>query len=295
MSLPSPTQEAAARAAQRSTDDHAGSAGDSITIRRLATLEEFLEACTIQEETWGAGFSERVPGAILNVAQRIGGVTAAAFGPDGRMLGFVFGLTGFKDGKLVHWSDMLAVRVEARGRHLGDRLKHFQRLRCLEIGVESMLWTFDPLVARNAHFNINRLGARAAEYAADMYGSNTGSTLHGMMPTDRIIASWELRGATPLADVPEHVRRAPVHRDAPIVTPLDDAGVPAFVEADAPVVLVQIPRDIQEVRLADPSLALAWRHATRAALVSYMERGYTVTGFDRGASGSLPAYVMTRA
>jgi len=67
MSLPSPTQEAAARAAQRSTDDHAGSAGDSITIRRLATLEEFLEACTIQEETWGAGFSERVPGAILNV------------------------------------------------------------------------------------------------------------------------------------------------------------------------------------------------------------------------------------
>ena len=191
---------------------------------------------------------------------------------------------------------MLAVRVEARGHHLGDRLKHFQRLRCLEIGVESMLWTFDPLVARNAHFNINRLGARAAEYIRDMYGSNTGSTLHGTMPTDRLIASWELRGATPLPDTDtDHVRRESVHRDAPIVTPVDSDGAPTFVDRpDAPAVLVQIPREIQEVRGADPALALAWRRATRDAFTAYLRRGYAVTAFDRGDNGSLPAYVMTR-
>src|SRR5512134_2572456 len=118
-----------------------------ITIRDLATLEEYQECCEIQEETWGRGFSERVPGAILRVSQKIGGVTAGAFNADGRMVGFVFGMTGIRDGRLAHWSDMLAVREEARGHHIGDQLKHFQREKVRALGVEVMFWTFDPLVA----------------------------------------------------------------------------------------------------------------------------------------------------
>src|SRR5215210_1930783 len=146
---------------------------DGVTIRDLQTLEEYLACCELQEETWGRGFSERVPAAILRVSQKIGGVTAGAFAPDGQMIGFVFGMTGLRDGKPAHWSDMLAVREHARGHHLGDRLKHFQRERVRALGCELMLWTYDPLVARNAHFNINRLGAMPVEYVTDMYGSNT--------------------------------------------------------------------------------------------------------------------------
>src|SRR5690349_5420108 len=103
---------------------------DGITIRRVATLAEYQTRVAIQEETWGQGFRERVPTAIRMVAQKLGGVCAAAFdtrgSADGRMLGFVFGITGLKDGALVHWSDLLAVRPEARGAHLGERLKRYQ-------------------------------------------------------------------------------------------------------------------------------------------------------------------------
>ena len=81
-----------------------------VNIRPFSTLEDYAACVELQEETWGAGFSERVPIAILKVAQRIGGVTAGAFDDTGRMVGFVFGMTGLERGEIVHWSDMLAVR-----------------------------------------------------------------------------------------------------------------------------------------------------------------------------------------
>jgi len=108
-----------------------------IDIRPLATRGE-LQACVdLQQEIWGDAFTDIVPLSILKVSQRVGGIAAGAFAPDGTLLGFVFGLTGVERGRIVHWSDMLAVRVEARGHHLGDRLKHFQRELVRALGVEA--------------------------------------------------------------------------------------------------------------------------------------------------------------
>ncbi|MFW5951578.1 MAG: GNAT family N-acetyltransferase, partial [Gemmatimonadota bacterium] len=136
------------------------------TIRPLETLEE-LDACVrLQETTWGPGFAERVPTSILKINQRVGGITVGAF--DGReLVGFVFGLTGIENGQPVHWSDMLAVRADARGRGLGLRLKEWQRERCLELGVRRMYWSYEPLEARNAWINLARLGAVVREYVPD--------------------------------------------------------------------------------------------------------------------------------
>jgi predicted GNAT superfamily acetyltransferase len=161
---------------------------DGIVIRELATHDERAAAVRLQEATWGAAFTERVPAAILLVGQKLGGVSAGAFAPDGAMLGFVFGLTGVKNGSLVHWSDMLAVREDAQGRHIGRALKHYQRDRCRALGVETMYWTFDPFVARNARLNLSRLGARVDEFVQDMYGTNTNSPAHGPLGTDRFVA-----------------------------------------------------------------------------------------------------------
>ena len=261
----------------------------SITLRRLETLADYEACCAIQEETWGEGFRERVPIAILMVAQKIGGVTAGAFDSHGRLLGFVFGLTGLRDGRLVHWSDMLAVRTEARGRQLGARLKQYQRALVRTIGVERMLWTFDPLVARNAHFNINRLGASASEYVTDMYGANTGSVLHGTQPTDRIIIEWDLatehtRGRTTLGAAVPH---------APVIDPVDIDGVPGIAPfPETAAVRIQIPDDVQ---LLDHDRRATWRSVTRASFLAAFERGYRVTGFERGSTGRLPAYELSRS
>ena len=264
-----------------------------ITIRDLTTLAEYQECCELQEETWGRGFSERVPAAILRVGQKIGGVTAGAFDAHGRMLGFVFGLTGIRDGRLSHWSDMLAVREEARGHHIGERLKHYQREQVLTLGVEVMYWTFDPLVARNAHLNLNRLGARAAEYIEDMYGSNTGSLVHGSVPTDRFVVQWELR--LPM----EHCKGSdlPGAHDlaAPLLNPLDDHGRPAVRPADgAREVRVQVPLDASVLQVQGADLPVAWRMAVRHTMVPLLSAGYRITRFVRAHEDTLPYYVLTR-
>src|ERR1035437_1464627 len=88
---------------------------DGIVIREPATHDERANAVRLQEETWGAGFTERVPAAILLVGQKLGGVSAGAFARDGTLLGFVFGLTGMKHGRLAPRSDMLGLRAGGQG------------------------------------------------------------------------------------------------------------------------------------------------------------------------------------
>ncbi|MCC6317114.1 MAG: hypothetical protein IT361_05420 [Gemmatimonadaceae bacterium] len=269
------------------------SASPDVTIRDLTTLEEYQECCELQEETWGRGFSERVPAAILRVGQKVGGVTAGAFDGNGRMLGFVFGLTGVRGGRLSHWSDMLAVREDARGHRIGERLKHYQREQVLALGVEVMYWTFDPLVSRNAHLNLNRLGARVAEYIEDMYGSNTRSPVHGTVPTDRFVAEWELRPHMPPpfpgADLADGDAA-----DAPLLNPLDGAGRPTARPAEgARIVRLQIPVDSSSLHQQGADLPIAWRLAVRGVVVPLLASGYRVTRFVRAREGSLPYYVLT--
>src|SRR5687767_8002792 len=261
---------------------------DGITLRRVSGLREYQECLAIQEETWGTGFREIVPPVILMVAQKLGGVCAGAFAPDGRMLGFVFGMTGPRDGRLVHWSDMLAVRADARGGHIGERLKLYQRDLVRAVGVDTMHWTFDPLVARNAHLNLTRLGARAIEYVPDMYGSNTGSPVHGGLPTDRVVVAWDLTRS------PGGVERAGAawagHAGL-LVNPVAADGLPALNGlVDAPVVRIAVPRDLD----AEPNERRAvWREVTREAFVSYLARGYRVVGFQRGEGDELPSYELS--
>lgn len=263
----------------------------AVIIRDLATLADYQACVAMQEDTWGAGFSERVPAAILRVAQKIGGVSAGAFDGAGSMVGFVFGITGVRDGELVHWSDMLAVRRDLRGRHIGERLKQFQRDKVLALGVRRMLWTFDPLMAPNAHFNFNRLGARPIEYVLDMYGSNTGSALHGALPTDRFIMEWDLttaRVASPTTESPPH------DPGAPLANPLEADGTPSESFGAAgpaePVYRVQIPEDFNAVRAADADRALRWRENVRRAVTLLLSRGYRVDTFHRASAGRLPYY-----
>ncbi|MGI8547904.1 MAG: hypothetical protein ACR2M1_11310 [Gemmatimonadaceae bacterium] len=138
------------RAKAGATVDAAG----ELTFRHVATLSEYEACVALQRETWGRGFTEVVPATILRVSQYVGGITAGAFDAEDRLVGFVFGITGVRDGRLVHWSDLLAVRPEVRDCGVGYRLKLFQREALLAGGISTMFWTYDPLVAKNAYFNL---------------------------------------------------------------------------------------------------------------------------------------------
>jgi predicted GNAT superfamily acetyltransferase len=269
----------------------------AIEIRPLETLAELKACVALQEETWGEGFSERVPVSLLKVSARLGGVVSGAFGPDGdSLLGFVFGITGWVERRPVHWSDMLAVAPAARGLGLGRRLKLHQRERVVALGVERMHWTFDPLVARNAHLNLNRLGAVVREYAEDFYGASN-SPLHGALGTDRFVATWDLTtarvlsrlGGAPPASPGVSGHRAVMAIESDVATGVAIPGEPLVDVVSGAPVRVPIPSDIDALRDRDPASAATWRRATRAALTRWIGEGYVVKTIGAEPSPDPPA------
>jgi len=262
--------------------------GTPLEIRDFTAPEEYRACLELQEETWGPGFSEKVPAAILKVAQRMGGIAAGAWDRQGRLAGFVFGITGLdRDGEPAHWSDMLAVHPAYRDSGVGVALKRHQRKALLARGVRRVYWTFDPLESRNAWLNVGKLGVVCREYVRDMYGEPS-SPLHRGLGTDRLVALW-------LLEAPGKPERSPGGSPPPAsvpgITPAfrwqEVGGVPHPGPDSLPhprprEVLVPIPRDIQELKEREPSVARLWRDRVREALESLLDGGYEVRGFLPG-------------
>jgi predicted GNAT superfamily acetyltransferase len=179
-----------------------------IVIRACLGFEE-LEACVqLQIETWGYDANDIIPRRAFLVAQSIGGQVIGAFdteishgtvepGPES-LVGFALSLPGVKTGhagpqSYLH-SHMLAVKEAYRNRGLGAQLKQEQRREALSRGIRRMEWTFDPLEIKNAFLNIHRLGAIVCCYRVNFYGVSS-SRLQGGLPTDRLLAEWQLDSA----------------------------------------------------------------------------------------------------
>jgi predicted GNAT superfamily acetyltransferase len=266
----------------------------SIEIRPLATPKERDACVELQRSTWGDDFSDVIPASILKVSQRIGGIALGAFDRDGGLVGFVFGLTGVERGQVVHWSDMLAVAPRARNLGLGRRLKEHQRQSARQLGADVIYWTFDPLIARNAHLNFNRLGVRLAEYVEDMYGI-TDSVLHGGIPTDRIVVAWPTYDAeiAQLLAESERVGSSPDCRLAPLATAdwIDGAAGAAILPY---CIRVEIPLNGEALLLHAPADAAVWRAAVRRHVQWGLAAGYTITAFLQDEPSDRGYYLMTK-
>lgn len=151
---------------------------------------------------------------------------------------------------------MLAVLPEARNHGIGRRLKEFQRAEVAKIGGSVIYWTFDPLVARNAHLNLNILGVRVTEYVPDMYGEST-SPMHRGIGTDRFVVAW------PVGDDDLERRRQEI------------AGARA-----AQAMRVEIPANIERLQTSDMTAARAWRERTRRELRDALATGHVVQGLS---------------
>lgn len=180
-----------------------------IVIRICEGLDELEAVVQLQIETWGYDQSDIVPRKAFLVMQKVGGQVIGAFDTDlpgappngdaGSMVGFALSLPGLKDGRnfpdgqprpYLH-SHMLAVKEGYRNRGLGAQLKLVQREDALARGIRHMEWTFDPVEIKNAFLNIHKLGAIVRTYRENFYGVSS-SRLQGGLPTDRLVAEWEL-------------------------------------------------------------------------------------------------------
>ena len=269
-------------------------------IRPITTLDECRQVVALEKEVWAYTDPEDVvPSPVLIVGVKRGAILLGAFDDSGAMKGFVYSIPAIKDGRLTQWSHMLGVARDARASGLGRRLKLAQRERALQMGIDLIEWTFDPMQAVNAHLNFARLGVVAEEYEENIYGESS-SPLHRATPTDRLVAEWKL--AAPhverriAADGVALVRDASVG-SAPVVNPSREGATalvpgPADLRLDARRVLVEVPGGFSEMQIAEPTLALEWRLAVRTIFQAYFARGYRAVDFFLSSSSGRGHYLL---
>jgi predicted GNAT superfamily acetyltransferase len=187
-----------------------------IVIRKCESLDEFHRCVDLQREIWGEADLEVEPATMFVVATHTGGEVLGAF--DGnRLVGYTFAIVGLRDGIPYLHSHMAGVHSEYRDRGVGRMLKLFQRTEALGRGIRLIQWTFDPLELRNAHFNLNKLGAICRKYCPNLYGVTT-SPLHRELPTDRLLVEWHLDSARVVAAI-GNLAKEPVEAPAVIELP----------------------------------------------------------------------------
>jgi predicted GNAT superfamily acetyltransferase len=187
-----------------------------ITVRKCASLDEFHRCVDLQREIWGEADLEVEPATMFVVAVHSGGQVLGAFDGE-RLVGYTLAVVGLRDRVPYLHSHMTGVHGEYRNRGVGRMLKLYQRDEALCRGIRLIQWTFDPLELRNAHFNLNRLGAICREYHPNLYGVTT-SPLHRGLATDRLLVEWHLDSARVVAAI-ENLVKEPVEAPAIIELP----------------------------------------------------------------------------
>lgn len=262
----------------------------SVEIRSFEDDTARRQAVALQRAVWGEGFDDVVSEALLRAIDKAGGLTAGAFVEENDLVGVLVGISGVRDGALLQWSHLMAVREDFRGQGVGIALKWYQREFCLARGIESVYWTYEPLEARNAHLNLNNLGAEVIDYTRNMYGDGGESALWAGIGTDRFTVRWPLTSGRVVGRaMGQQLEMFTRGGTGPIV---NEGRAMPDVYPDAPRVAVEIPAAIQRVKSERPEEAAQWRESTRGAFEHYLARGYRVMGLDR--AGDRPRYVLEK-
>jgi predicted GNAT superfamily acetyltransferase len=256
-----------------------------VVVRELYRMDELKLAQRLFEEVWRPAEGQPPPmtGELLRALAHAGCYVAGAYAGT-RMVGASAGFFTAPPDPTLH-SHITGVASKGRGQGVGFALKVHQRAWALARGVPAIVWTFDPLVARNAWFNLARLGALPTAYLEDFYGPLT-DAINAGMASDRLLLTWELDDPAVAAACAGRPRQ-PAPRPGPPPEPALTVGPdlePVGHHTGAPAVTVGVPPDIEALR---PDLRRAWRAAVREALGGRLAAGAAVTGFLRRPDGYL--------
>jgi predicted GNAT superfamily acetyltransferase len=250
---------------------------EEIDIRECSTIDEFDQCVRLQREVFGLPDLEISPRRHLIVSRQAGGWTLAAFSNRSPRLivGFVHHLVAIRDGnEIIGYSHMMAVHRDYQNLGLGARLKWAQRERAISEGRSFIKWTWEPMQARNAHFNLNRLGVVIREYGENFYGTDYSTSPDQQTPTgtglpsDRLFAAWELSSS--------RVRELAGGGEAG--PPPDSVGA------------IEIPGDWSSLVKQDVRLAKEELFRVRREFAQAFSAGLVCAGFERSAAR--PRYLL---
>ncbi|GAA0318644.1 GNAT family N-acetyltransferase [Actinoallomurus spadix] len=265
--------------AVRAAEAAAGAAG--VSVRELTDIAELTGVVGLFATIWGRSANPPVTIELLRAFTKAGNYVAGAFDGD-RLIGACVGFFAPAGGALH--SHIAGVSPAAAGRSVGFALKLHQRAWAMLRGVSEIAWTFDPLVARNAYFNLVKLAARPVEYLPNFYGPMV-DAINSDGESDRLLVRWPLRDtAVALAGLgggTGEVADDEMRAGAVLALGIAEDGSPVPGSLDGATSLVAVPPDITALRTTEPELARRWRLAVREALTGLAGRGGRIDGFDR--------------
>ena len=271
---------------------------ENIEFRPLTGLDEMAEVEALQSKIWADSTAVIYRNTLINLV-RSGALLIGAH-DSGQLVGFLLGYLGLESpnserpalANLKMVSQRMAVLPEYRDRGIGYEMKLAQRQYAQKQGIRLITWTYDPLLTRNAHLNIRKLGAIVREYWRDYYGT-TPSAQVVLGSSDRFAVEWWVTGhrveqrlsgkrgglALPqYTDANAYILNPTKRESNGFVQPGDDM----MYTPQGMVVLVEVPENFTDMVNADPSLAQAWRQHSRSAFEQILASGYTITDFVRG-------------
>jgi predicted GNAT superfamily acetyltransferase len=275
-------------------------AHNSIVIRDLSGFEDLVKVEKLEQEIWRLADLDVLPLAMTIATKEAGSIWVGAFdGTD--LVGFAFGFLAVERGQLTVHSHMLGVHEKYRDSDLGHKLKVAQRdramsmrirgVRCDDLKIGIMSWTFDPLQSRNAHLNFAKLGVVSDSYKVNFYGPETSSILH-RNGTDRLWVKWPMASRRVENRLQGKQNRTEMLDALSILAPLvqfNGDGKPVRTDLAGALqrqrIAIEIPRDILAIEVKDPELAREWRLTTRWAFTQALKAGFFVAEFCRTVRG----------
>lgn len=230
-----------------------------VTVRELTGIGELNETVDLLSDIWGRTGNPPVTPELLRAFSKAGNYIGGAFEGD-KLVGATIAFHSTPERHSLH-SHIAGVTPGLIGRSVGFAMKLHQRAWALDRGIRIIEWTYDPLVARNAYFNIVKLGGVPVEYLRNFYGVMS-DVINGDDETDRLLVRWVL-------DDPAVISAAATGR-----IPAAELGRPGRVT-------VAVPADIEVMRLEEPELAHEWRVRVRERLTELLGDGGRIVGFDR--------------
>ncbi len=246
-----------------------------IIIREVETVEEMSECIELQRTVFASPDMEISPVRHLIVARYAGGFTMGAY-LDERLVGFVLSLPMFVGNDRAFYSHMTAVDASLQSLGIGAKLKWAQRTRALADGVNYIKWTYQPVLARNAFFNIERLGVTINTYMPNFYGTDAEAsaeqkTAQEGIDSDRLFADW--------------------HLDSPKTIALSKGE--KFEETGEIIKTVEIPPNWNELVVKDTKKAIVEQKRIKHEFQNAFAEGLIVRGFERSETN--PKYLLYRS
>lgn len=241
-----------------------------VTIRECVSVEDFQQCIELERAVWRDDDIGIMPIRLYMISKACHAPTVGAFDRTGKLVGFVHTMLALMGRHVVYHSHLAAVIEGLRHKDIGFRMKLKQREFAIAAGVPLIVWTFDPLQSRNAHLNINKLGAIIRRYEENYYGEGLSTVFGSDVPSDRVFSEWWVR--------------AP-HVEAVL------AGVRPQVAESQPVI---IPEEINQVSAQSAEEHLRWRLRVRADFARMLQSGLIARGFERDSANGTSRYLFGR-